>query len=103
MRLDVPVEARFRSAVDWFLRSRRTGRRTVVQAPNVPLGVWLAATVVRLALHPGGAAGTAVDVVATVSLVVWAADEVLRGVNPFRRLLGATVLVGLAASRLLTS
>jgi hypothetical protein len=32
-----------------------------------------------------------------VTLVVWAADELARGVNPFRRILGAGVLTVLAA------
>jgi hypothetical protein len=30
--------------------------------------------------------------VATGAIVVWALDEVIRGVNPWRRLLGAVVL-----------
>jgi len=34
-------------------------------------------------------------VVATVALAVWAADEVVRGVNPFRRVLGTAVLLGM--------
>jgi hypothetical protein len=29
--------------------------------------------------------------------VYWAGDELLRGVNPYRRLLGATTLAGVAA------
>jgi hypothetical protein len=41
---------------------------------------------------PDGAV-TAVTAVGTVALVVWALDELVRGVNPFRRLLGAGVLV----------
>jgi hypothetical protein len=35
------------------------------------------------------------DVVAKVSLVAWAGDEVVRGVKPFRRILGAGVLASL--------
>jgi len=35
----------------------------------------------------------AVDVAGRVALVLWAGDEIIRGVNPFRRLLGAAVLV----------
>ena len=78
--------------VDWLFRNRSTGRITVAQAPNVPLAGFLVAVVVRWLAHPTGATGTAVDVVAVVALVVWAGDEVLRGVNPWRRILGGGVL-----------
>ncbi len=80
--------------IDWLFRNRRTGAVTVAQFPNPPLLVFLVAVVVRWALHPAGTAGTAVDVVATAALVVWAGDEIVRGVNPWRRLLGAGVLAG---------
>ena len=36
---------------------------------------------------------TAVDGVRHGALLVWALDEVVRGASPFRRLLGAVVLV----------
>jgi hypothetical protein len=85
--------------IDWLLRDRRTGDWTLVQVPNVPLLVWLATAAVRWLLHPGGAVGTVLEVVGTAALVVWAADEVLRGVNPARRILGAVVLVLLVVSR----
>ncbi len=75
---------------DWLFRDRRTGRIVVGQLPNVPLIVWLAATV--LAAVTSGGVHTTFSVVATLGLVVWAGDELIRGVNPFRRLLGAVVL-----------
>jgi hypothetical protein len=37
-------------------------------------------------------------VVGTVALLAWSVDEVLRGVNPFRRILGGVVLAGLVVS-----
>ena len=37
------------------------------------------------------------DVASRLFLTWWAGDELLRGVNPFRRCLGAAVLIGLAA------
>jgi hypothetical protein len=76
--------------IDWLLRDRRTGRWVVVQAPNLPLLVWLVTVVLRWFWH-----ARALDVVGTTALVVWAGDEVARGVNPFRRLLGAAVLAAL--------
>jgi hypothetical protein len=96
--VDVTGEHRSRVAavVDWLFRNRRTGRITIAQAPNAPLLVFLVAAGVRWVFRPAGAAGTAVDVVASVALIAWAVDEIVRGVNPWRRLLGAAVLVGVA-------
>lgn len=90
-----------RSALDWFFRNPETGRLTVAQAPNLPLAIFLVATVVRLVLHPEGDAGTAVSVVGTVSLVWWAVDEIARGDSPFRRVLGGVVLAATIAGLLL--
>lgn len=74
-------------AVDWCFRDRRTGRITIAQFPNVAL--WLVlATVVLRRIVPSGSARTVVDVVGVAALTWWALDEVLRGVNPWRRLLG---------------
>jgi hypothetical protein len=85
---------RLTAAVDWLLRSRTTGRITIAQAPNLPLGLFLAAVAARWLLTPDGWSATGLDVVATGGLVWWAGDELLRGVNPWRRLLGAAVLAG---------
>jgi hypothetical protein len=75
----------------WLFVNRETGRVTVMQIPNVPLCVFLVAAAGRRLLHPVGRIGSAVNVVAAGSLLVWAVDEVFRGVNPFRRILGAAV------------
>jgi hypothetical protein len=76
--------------VDWVFRDRKTGKIVIAQLPNIPLIVWLAASV--LAVVTTGTLHTILHYTATVALVVWAGDELLRGVNPFRRLLGAVVL-----------
>jgi hypothetical protein len=89
-----------RGFVDWLLRDRTTGRVVIAQWPNAPLVVFLLATAVRLVLSPAGAVGTAVSVVGTVALVWWAGDEVVRGVNPFRRILGGGVLLAVVAGLL---
>ena len=57
-----------------------------MQWPNVPLWIWIVGSVLRL------------HVVATGGLVVWAALEAAKGFNPFRRGLGAVVLVSVVAS-----
>ena len=83
-----------RRAIDWMFRSRRTGRITIAQFPNTALWLFLVAAFLRGLFHPDGRPGTVLAVAATVGLTWWALDEVLRGVNPWRRLLGAAVLAG---------
>lgn len=78
--------------IDWLFRSRRTGRITIAQTPNLPLAVFIVAWLARELLHPSGVSDAALAVVATGALVFWAADEAVRGVNPWRRLLGGGVL-----------
>jgi hypothetical protein len=85
-------------AADWVLRDRTTGRWVVAQAPNASLGIWLSATVTRRLAEPEGGVRTALVVVATVALAWWAVDELARGVNPWRRALGAVVLAGTLAA-----
>ena len=79
--------------IGWLFRDRETGRITIGQMPNLPLWIFIVATALRSVFHPAGGARTALDVVATGALVWWAVDEVARGVNPWRRILGAVVLV----------
>jgi len=86
--------------IDWLFTNRQTGGRTIAQVPNAPLLVFLVAVVVRWIAHPAGTAGRVVDVVATVALVVWAGDEIVRGVNPWRRMLGGGVLAVTAVGAL---
>lgn len=90
-----------RSPIDRFFRNPETGRLTIVQAPNLPLAIFLVATAVRLVLHPEGTVGTAVSIVGTASLVWWSVDEIARGDSPFRRVLGAVVLAATLAGLLL--
>ncbi len=64
----------------------------MAQWPNAPLVIFGLVTVALRSLHPSGGIATAGRVVAGLALLVWALDEVVRGVNPFRRMLGAVVL-----------
>jgi hypothetical protein len=84
------------AVIDWMFRNRRTGGLTVAQIPNPSLFIFLIATALRLLASPHGGLRTAVDVVARLALFWWASDEVIRGVNPFRRILGVTVLATMA-------
>ena len=90
------------AAFDWWFRSRRTGRIVVAQVPNVALGIVLVAAVGRRTLHPAGSASSALAAVATIALAWWAGDEIIRGVNPWRRTLGIVVLAAVV-SRLVTA
>lgn len=81
------------STIARFFTNPETGRLVVAQPPNLPLGVFLAATATRLIFDPAGAARTAVSIVGTAALLVWAGLEVARGDSPFRRVLGTVVFV----------
>lgn len=76
----------------WWFENRRTGAITVVQFPNWPLwgigATWLVASVV----DPGSGFGRAASWTGTGLWIIWAGDEIARGVNPWRRLLGGVVL-----------
>ncbi|MCU1379729.1 MAG: conserved rane protein of unknown function [Acidimicrobiales bacterium] len=88
------MPAHSRSAVGRFFRNPETGDLAVVQVPNLPLAIFLVATIARLVFHPTGTVGTTVSVVATAAIVWWAVEEIIRGDSPFRRLLGGIVLLG---------
>ena len=78
--------------LDWMFRSRKTGQITLAQLPNWSLTLWLLASGVMWLVHPRGWVHDVLVVVASAALALWAADELLRGVNPFRRLLGLATL-----------
>jgi hypothetical protein len=77
--------------IDWLFRNRATGEITIVQLPNIPLWIFIVSFWPARLLPPSGFK-TAAEWISTAALAVWAFDEVARGVNPFRRLLGGTVL-----------
>jgi hypothetical protein len=93
-----PVSVVSGRMVDWLFRNRRTGEITIAQAPNPPLIIWLVATVIELIFSPSGTVATALTIVGTGALIVWAGDELIRGVNPFRRAVGAVVLAVIVVS-----
>ncbi|HUR79054.1 MAG TPA: hypothetical protein VMZ22_13985 [Acidimicrobiales bacterium] len=72
-----------RRALRWLFVDRTTGRIVVAQWPNVPLWIYIVATILRWSL------------IASVALAVWAILEIVKGVNPFRRLLGGLVILGM--------
>ncbi len=89
------TSSRLPAPLEWLFRDRRTGRITIAQFPNVALWIFLATAVLRRIGPSHGAVRTTFGAIGVAALAWWAVDEVLRGVNPFRRLLG---LAGCAAA-----
>ncbi|MFM9920685.1 hypothetical protein [Lacisediminihabitans sp. H27-G8] len=87
--------SRRKDRLDWMFRSRENGKITIGQAANLEQKIFSGATLVGVML-PASKLRTGVGVVAVLALVVWAVDEIARGVNPFRRILGGAALGGLA-------
>ena len=71
-----------------MFRNRGTGEITVAQFPNLALWIFLGTVVARWVVPEDSGAFTALRVVALAALGWWALDEVVRGVNPWRRFLG---------------
>jgi len=81
--------------LDWWLADRTRGGPgaapwVVGQWPNPALVVFLLALVARLVV-PDPATAEALVLVGRGALLVWGLDELVRGVNPFRRALGLGV------------
>lgn len=83
-----------RSTLDWLCRDRATGRLVVGQWPNAALLVFIAARGLQWLIGTTkGNPPLALQWLGTAALTWWAGDELIRGVNPFRRILGLGVLV----------
>jgi hypothetical protein len=76
----------------WFFQNRETGAIAIAQAPNRSLWVVIVAGALISIGHPSGRVGVILDLIFKIALFFWAGDEVLRGVNPWRRCLGIVVL-----------
>lgn len=68
------------------------GKIVITQTPNLPLIVWFGALVVaKLQIQPQ--VTLLADVLSFGALFTWAWMEIFSGVNVFRRMLGAVVLI----------
>jgi hypothetical protein len=74
----------------WLFRNRDTGKLTVAQFPNIPLWGFILAMLLRWTLPLGAQWRRDIGAIALGFLTWWSLDEVVRGVNPWRRILGAT-------------
>lgn len=77
------------------------GKIVIAQMPNLPLIVWIVASILAL-IFTTGKINTVLDVVANGSLFTWAWLELFQGVNYFRRALGLLVLIGIIASKIIS-
>ena len=91
-------EGEERGAFRWWFEDRSSGRIVVGQVPNLPLWIFAAAWTANKFIQPAGIAGRALPWIASASLTIWSLDEIARGVNPWRRTLGASVLAAEAFS-----
>jgi hypothetical protein len=83
---------------DNFFRDSN-GEIVISEPPNLPLIIWLAASLLKL-IYKAGQINVGLDILAAGSLFVWAMLELFQGVNYFRRTLGLIVLVALLASKI---
>lgn len=82
-----------RRILDWFFRNRETGAITIAQWPNLVLWIVIAAGILLWIWPSEGKASLALTIVVMGGLIIWGADEIIRGVNPWRRCLGAAVVL----------
>ena len=76
------------STFRWLFRNRQTGKITIAQLPNVALWIFFATAALRWVVPTNTVPRTVVDSIGVAALGWWALGEVLRGVNPWRRMLG---------------
>ena len=77
----------------------KNGKVTLVQAPNVPILLWLACVILQKIVTTGKIY-SAFELIGFGALFTWAWLEIFQGCNYLRRLLGAVVIIFLILSRL---
>ncbi|MEX1296730.1 MAG: hypothetical protein AB1Z67_11210 [Candidatus Limnocylindrales bacterium] len=80
--------SKWRSLLDWSFRDRRTGKILIIHVPNMAILLWLATVLARQLTAEGTTAHTLLAWAGSFTLGWWAIDELVRGVNPWRRVLG---------------
>lgn len=86
--------------VDKVFRDREgEGEIVLAQMPNLPIIVWIVASLLRL-FFTTGKVSIGLEIIAFGSLFTWAWEELFQGVNYFRRALGLIVLVSLIVSKI---
>ncbi len=91
MGIDAPADAHPEGLARLRFGSLRLKGLVVAQFPNAPIAIWITAAFSARLLS--GDAESVALAIASVALTAWAYLELAEGVNWFRRLLGATVIV----------
>ena len=73
------------------------GQIVIWQPPNLPIVIWVSATLLKLVFQTGQVK-IGLDILAFSSLIYWSFLEITQGVNYFRRDLGVVVLIALIIS-----
>ena len=81
------------SLYEWMFRSRENGEIVLAQKPNLSNMVFMSSFALAAATSNEGVRRTA-STVTVLALTWWALGELLSGVNPARRLIGAGALAG---------
>jgi hypothetical protein len=76
----------------------KDGRLALASKPNIPLITWFV-SLLLVKMLPDGSWQTAASLISFGALFTWAWLEIFHGVNYFRRILGAAVLVVTVLSR----
>ena len=74
-----------------------TGEIVIGQPPNLPILIWVSATLLKLVFKTGQVK-IGLDLLAFSSLLYWSFLEITQGVNFFRRDLGVVVLIAVIIS-----
>ena len=94
------IRGSLKAAIDWLFRDRRTGKILIAHVPNLPILLWMGTVIARQIVDSGSDAYRLLEWAGSLTLGWWAIDELVRGVNPWRRLLGlgglGIVVVGVA-------
>lgn len=75
------------------------GKVVLAQMPNLPLIVWIVASILQL-IFTMGKLNIGLEVLSFGAIFTWAWEELFQGVNYFRRALGLFVLIGLIAAKI---
>ena len=86
-------EANIRKILRWFFRNRETGEITIAQAPNLLLWIVIVTGILVWTWPSSTQTSFILTLAFKVALLIWAGDEIVRGVNPRRRCLGAAVAI----------
>lgn len=77
-----------------------SGEIVIAQPPNISLSIWIGSSLLEL-VFAEGPIHEVLEIVAFTAIVVWSLQELLDGVNYFRRGLGLLVLVSVLTSKIL--